>query len=618
MLAVLGGCSGKPTAIAELAKADGPVERQAGRGPWEPAPIGTRYFFGDAARTGAGGAQLVIAAGGATLAMQPRTVLRFGGQAAGAADRRLVVELGAVELTGTGSYALDIGDVELARNGTLRITAKGGGQRALQLVVGEAQVATAGGTIRLEVGKELDLGIGAAVVTVTADAAVPDAPPAPPADAAPEPAGAMADLEASGRVEAERPGIPGWKVLPPETRQIEKGTKLRLARGATAKLSARGTTLELAGGARGGVADDLSLSLEAGPARAQVAAGGAIGLPGGARALPAAAPGAPAEAALDAGGREAKVTMLRGTGRLAGAPGTELAMARGESAVLGRAGTIRVVEAIPATFDFRVPVGETLTVHDPRPPTAVSFHFGGKCPDGGVVELDRDGRFRTPRASAGKDAANLRVDGGAWSYRLRCTAGGREGGAVAAGRIAVIRDAGTRALPKLRPPNDIEADGRTWRVSYQSAMPDLRVLAKGAGAAFRLTLAAGGKADVFEAASPTITIPGARLREGTYTYWVEIDGKKQDKVSTLIINFDQTAAQVYIESPQDGAPWSGDLDVRGAVLPGWTAAVDVVSIPIDPQRRFAARVGTPPGTALAIRLSHPARGIHYYLRRGKK
>jgi hypothetical protein len=219
--------------------------------------------------------------------------------------------------------------------------------------------------------------------------------------------------------------------------------------------------------------------------------------------------------------------------------------------------------------------------------------------------------------SAGKDAANLRVEQGAWSYRLRCSTGRGEGGAVATGRIAVIRDSGTRALPKARPPNDIDADGRTWRISYQSMIPDLRVHAKGTGAPLRLNLARGSKTEVIEAPGPTIAVPGASLREGTYSYWIDVNGAMEGKVSTLIINFDQTAAQVYIEAPQNGAPWEGDIDVRGAVLPGWTATIDAVAIPIDRQRRFAARVGAPSGSALAIKLAHPERGIHYYLRRAK-
>ncbi len=621
LLGCSAACSGGRSAIAELAKADGPVERSAGEAageggeaPWSAAPIGTRFYLGDAARTSSGAAELAVGRG-AKLAMQPYTVLRFGGRARGG---RMVVESGAVDLTGTGSYALDVGDVTVSRNGTVRVSARGAGQRAVELKVGEAQVSTeGGGTIELQVGQAVELGVGAVVVTVNVDAGVPAAPPADAGiDGAPDGAEVVL-VELTGRVEATLPGEKAWKALPRGTTQVEKGTRLRVPRGGSAKLAARGVSLELGGGARAGVGDDLAFAIEAGPGRASATSDGVVRLPGGAMALKAAPAGAPSEARFDVGARETAVAVQRGAGRLSGAPGTELAMARGESAVLGRAGTIRVVEAIPTAFDFRVAAGETLTVHDPRPPTAVQFVFGGKCAAGGIIELDRDGRFRTPRVSAGKDAANLRVEQGAWSYRLRCSSGRGEGGAVAAGRIAVLRDSGTRALPKARPPNDIDADGRTWRVSYQSAIPDLRVHARGVAAPFRLHLARGGKAEVIEAAAPVVTVRGATLREGTYTYWVDVDGARQGKVSTLIINFDQTAAQVYIESPQNGAPWSGDLDVRGAVLPGWTASIDAVAIPIDRQRRFAARVGPPAGNALAIKLSHPERGVHYYLRRAR-
>jgi len=116
---------------------------------------------------------------------------------------------------------------------------------------------------------------------------------------------------------------------------------------------------------------------------------------------------------------------------------------------------------------------------------------------------------------------------------------------------------------------------------------------------------------------PKLLVLGTKLKEGTYTYWIDRNGVKDPKVSTLTIDFDNTAPQVYIESPANGKPFDADIDVRGAVLPGWTAAVDAVAIPIDKQRRFAAKVPKPAGNALAIKLSHPQRGVHYYLRRGK-
>ena len=127
----------------------------------------------------------------------------------------------------------------------------------------------------------------------------------------------------------------------------------------------------------------------------------------------------------------------------------------------------------------------------------------------------------------------------------------------------------------------------------------------------------GNKDLAFDSSSSALRVQGSALSEGVYDYWFDRDGVKQDKMNTLKIDFDQTAPQVYIESPPNGKPWNGEVDVRGAVLPGWSAAVDSLSIEIDKQRRFAAKVPPPPGAALAIRLSHPQRGIHYYLRRAK-
>jgi hypothetical protein len=67
----------------------------------------------------------------------------------------------------------------------------------------------------------------------------------------------------------------------------------------------------------------------------------------------------------------------------------------------------------------------------------------------------------------------------------------------------------------------------------------------------------------------------------------------------------------------NGKAWGADIDVKGAVLPGWTASVDGNTIPLDGARRFIAKAQAPSGNALAIKLSHPQFGTHYYLRRAK-
>jgi hypothetical protein len=624
-------CGDKPSAIAELTKAEGQVdptappsggadgrgqapavERQQGSAAWKPAEVGALYFLGDAARTAEATATLDIGGGAARIVMQHRTVLRFGGKAGA---NRISVELGAIDLANTGTYTLDVGDVKLAKNAAVRITAQGPGRTTVELLLGGVQVAANGSTVDLELGKPVDVGSGAAPpidAGVDARIAVDAAP-----DAAEAPVAGDATIEVIGKkAELLAPGATAWKPLPPGAGSIVKGSAIRLGANTTARVVAATTSLELGSATRIKLGDDLGFAVELGGVRAVATAPASVALPGGAIALSATPAGA-AETRLDANARETKITMLRGGSRLTGATGAELGMSRGESAILTRGGAIRVIEAIPGYFDFRVGVGESLTIHDPRPPTAVQFQFDGKCPDGGIIEVDRDGRFRTSKVSAGKDFANVLIPGGAWSYRLRCTSNGGEGNAIASGRVSAVRDDGRRPLPRSQAVNDIDADGRNYRISYQSAIPSIAVHVRNPGASHKLHLASGGKEQTFDSSTALIAVPGAQLHEGTYSYWVDRDGAKQDKVSSLTIDFDQTAPQVYIESPANGQPWTGDIDVRGAVLPGWAAAVEAIAIPVDKQRRFAAKVGAPSGTALAIRLSHPQRGVHYYLRRQK-
>jgi hypothetical protein len=614
LASALGSCSKKSEAIAELVDAQGEVQRQAGRGDSEAASKGTRYYFGDAAHTRQGMATLDVASGGAKVVMADHTTVRFAGDLT---KVQIDVE-GQADLSGRAVYALNGEDVRV--NGTVRISAKGGGKGTVELVDGNANKGTGTAVYELPLHTPVDLQTG---TQAPGDAGIRDAPrPADAATDAPEvnDAGAASTgatiVVAGPRAELQAPGESGWKPLAPGAGELAPGSAIRVGPKTSARVVANGVALELGGGARLKLGNDLQMTLELGSNTAESSAPVTIALPGGALTLKG-APNAPAMARIDGNPRDTKVSMMRGSAKLTGAGGADHDMDRGESATLDRSGAIRYVETIPRYFDFRVAAGESFTIHDPKPPTAVQFQFDGKCPDGGIIEIDRNGSFRTARVSGGRDFANAAIARGEWAYRLRCTTNGIDGPAVASGRITVRTDDGRRPLPKSQGTNEIDADGRTYRISYQSAIPNLSVRARNPGATHRLHLASAGKEQTFDASAPAINVPSSQLREGTYTYWVDRDGVKQDKVSTLIIDFDQTAPQVYIESPANGQPWSGDIDVRGAVLPGWSAAVDSLAIPIDRQRRFSAKVGVPGGNALAIRLSHPQRGVHYYLRRPK-
>jgi hypothetical protein len=615
------GCSSKPSAVAVLDKADGTVERQQdGAQDWKAAQPNTPYFLGDAAHTADKSTADLSLGVAARIHMLHSTSLRFRGKPG---KVEIAVEAGAIDLAGSGTYALDVGSVAMAAagGGTVRITAKGNGASSVELTLGQAKLAGTSQTVDLVLGqpKELDK---AGVLVAPVDAGVPDAPA--PADAGGE-AAADATVEQAGaamievtgkRAESLAPGATAWKSLPPGPGSLAKSSAVRLGIATTARLVANSTVLELSGSTRVKLGEDLGFAIEQGLTSAEAAAPATIAVPAGAFAL-AGVPGAPAQARIEVSPRDSRITMVRGRGTLTGAAGASLVLNRGESAWLTRTGAIRSVDAIPTYFDLRVVAGESLTIHDPKPPTAVQFQFDGKCADGGIIEVDRDGRFRTAKVSAGREFANVMVGVGDLSYRLRCSANGVDGSAVASGRIVARRDDGRRPLTKYQPVNDIDADGRNYRISYQSAIPSVVVHVANAGRTTRLHLAAAGKEQTFDSTTQTVTLPGVQLHEGTYSYWLDRDGVKQDKVSTLTIDFDQTAPQVYIESPVNGQPWAGDIDVRGAVLPGWSAAVEAIAVPVDSQRRFSAKVGIPAGNALAIRLSHPQRGVHYYLRRAK-
>ena len=610
------GCKKKPAYIAELTKAEGPVERQEGTGAWGEAAVGAKYYLGDAARTADGGADLKLA-GNAIIKMDKYTVLRFGGKGGSA---KIAVELGQIELRGAGNYGLDLGDVKLEKDGAVRITAKGQGKSNVELLVGAAQVSGLDGNmVQLEIGKIFDMGIGPIdVQPAVADAGV-DAAPVP-VDAGPV---AVDDgmIEVTGKkAEIQQPGSTKWEPLPAGAGKIVNGSKIRLGAGTTAKLVANGVTLSLAGGSRMTVTDNLLFGLElgVGTASVPVATEGKVTIPGGSVDLKG-SPTIGAKARLDVNARgEAKVSVLEGGVKLVGtAPGAELELKTGEAASMAKAGNIQQKAKIPDYYDLKVMVGaeSTFTIHDPRGATALQFSYAGKCGGGGTIEMDTDPRFRTARITGGKDSANILADAGAYSYRLTCG-----GGAVASGRIVVRRDSGTRPLPKDAQVNDIAADGRSYRISYQSLVPNIKIKFPGSGGKYKLHLATGGAEETFDSAKPVYTVEGKKLKEATYTYWVDKDGVKQDKVSTLTIDFDQTAPQVYISDPPNGKAFTADVKVGGAVLPGWSVKVEGVDIPVDKNtRRFNASVGAPQGaTALAIRLSHPQRGVHYYMRRGAK
>jgi hypothetical protein len=606
VVVALGACGGgKSSTIAELVKADGPIDRAEIKDDWKPAKPGTTFALGDAARTGDGGAQLKLL-DTAQLGLQPNTILRF----AGTHDRiRLLFEAGGGKLRGAGEYALSVGSVKLDDRGELQITSSG-----IKLLAGNATRDVDGAVSNLKLDQEVALDVTVSKVHLV-DAGVPDAAPPPDAAEPPPDAGVDAAPDAtvevvSGlHVETLAPGETKWKKLDGKAK-LATGTAVRTGDKSRARLVGAGTSVELGANSRAIVKDGYVVSVEIGGGSAEAAGEGKVGVPGGAVALKGSDAG-PAQVAIavEKNG-EAKVKVVKPSATLTGGKDASLELGRDESATLSRAGSIHPVDVVPSYFDVAVPAGETSAIHDPRPPTAVKIDFSSKCPGGGVVELDQSGRFRAPRISRGREGANVLIAGGGWAYRVRC--GDDNGRVVAQGRLAVVRDDGRRKLPATDPTFRIDDECRSITFDYQSQIPNFDFRTKPGGSSYVLHLASGGEEKTFPASSPAATVPAKQLHEGLYTFFWERDGK-QGCVSSLTLGYNNTVAQIYIQSPPNGQPFGSEVVVKGTVLAGFSARVDSNDLPMDSQHRFNATVPPPPGRALAIRLTNPKRGIYYYL-----
>jgi hypothetical protein len=244
--------------------------------------------------------------------------------------------------------------------------------------------------------------------------------------------------------------------------------------------------------------------------------------------------------------------------------------------------------------------GDKATIHVPVDgPVSIDFDFAGQCSEGGAIETALDERYLEKVFVAGRTRATQKLDVGAYVYRLRC----RTGETAAEGRIAVVRDDGRRRLAFPQPQNDIDADGRTWRVSFQALIPNIRVRAEGATV---LTVGKSGQRSTdIPVRDGYALIPGDQLEEGEYILFPDPVTSAWKK-TTLILDFDNTAPQIFI---RDIDTSSAGVVIRGEVRVGWS--LDVNGQPIDINKfhfNARARFGLN-----VMHAHHPKYGHHYYL-----
>jgi hypothetical protein len=584
-----GGCRSDPSRVAEVAQAIGAVERQpAAAANWIPAHAGDGLALGSALRTDAKASAVLTLGPSSRLQVRSSTTVRF--VRAHGRPFRLDVDTGAVEIEATG----DAIEIETSL-GTARLDR--------------------GAVAHFEAGR-LEVTVGHAVLEREGRAVPLGARPEP--AAAPD-AGKPAEATITVRVRGPEASVrmaDGWKKLAEGEQSIVPGARLRVGEHTSVEI-ARGDAIALVAGSAEVTAGTETALVIATAGRVSLRSGGQdarIEVPGGAIVASGAGGGSEATALVDPKRKRSQVAARRGELRVAAGQAEETLHA-GESLELYASGRLEMQERAPSRIDFSVDAGQTVVVHDPRPPAAVRVRFGKLCPGEGTLELPR------PRHSSGlavgSGAANLLLQPGPHPYRVHCTSSNGTDTPRAEGRITIIRDSARALLPRRPPANVVDADGRSYDILYQSLPPEVTMRWSGAPAARSYVLHLepnDGKARDLPAPQPSLSFKSGELSEGVYRFWFVADNGGRTPPTRMTIEFDNAAPTASIRSlaqQPDGA-----LRVEFTVAEGWTVTAAEKTVPTDRSGRFAASLRPDAGEeAVALRLSHPKHGAHVYLLR---
>jgi len=265
------------------------------------------------------------------------------------------------------------------------------------------------------------------------------------------------------------------------------------------------------------------------------------------------------------------------------------------------------MQTSPSRAHIALSAGETVTIHDVSPPTAVRLDLPAGCGGDTTVTLSSAGRGVRYQGSG---TIIVSVPAGRFRYTFRCGSG-----QAPAGTITVRRDDGSSRLESVPPRNLFDADGRQYDVLYQNALPIVTFRWNSGGAGpYQVEVVTGGRTRMLPADSRSHTIDSGGLRDGEHrlTY---VAGDRRSPTTTVRVRFDNAAPTAHIREPR-GAVSRGTVHVSGQAIEGATVAVGGTPLALDGDHRFEGDV-TPPAEldALAIRFAHPRSGVHYYLRR---
>jgi len=181
--------------------------------------------------------------------------------------------------------------------------------------------------------------------------------------------------------------------------------------------------------------------------------------------------------------------------------------------------------------------------------------------------------------------------------------------------VQVMVDAGTRKLPPRAPTSYVEADGRTYQIYYQNQLPEVVARWPSPPAETSYLLELDG-AVIEELKTPEHKFRSGTLRDGTHVLIFKAKGRRS-RTTTVDVRFDNAAPKASLSVPRDRGFKTGDLvPIEGVALPTWKVSVEGGTVAMSAGDRFTGEVQTSKEHPdVAVRLSHPRLGTHYYLRR---
>ncbi|MBN2718030.1 MAG: FecR domain-containing protein [Deltaproteobacteria bacterium] len=263
-----------------------------------------------------------------------------------------------------------------------------------------------------------------------------------------------------------------------------------------------------------------------------------------------------------------------------------------------------------------ISAGESAWIHVTQTSIHVSIRFADLCPNGGAVKIAGQRSL-----FAGATQAVIPLVRGKNTYSVFCmdSKGQPQNRANKKGQLYVVKDTGNVRLVLIPPLSTILMDGRTYNVSYQSRLPAIRIKWPTAPQNGAYTLHVTGSAtSTLTLTHPTHVFESGELAEGKHSLkFVDEKTGMRSRTTTIKINFDNVSDKAALNEPKDGTFASGQMvHVSGMSIPGWRINAPNGDIAVDKEGRFGGWLKQ--NTAFRgiwIKLSHPHRGIHYYLRR---